>query len=169
MKYRQITSGERYAIAALKKRGLSIRQIAIELGRSPSTISRDLRRNLSSQGRYTPFKANQQSRARRSRSRRNARFRADDWTLIEHLIGLDWSPEQVAGWLRLHGLMSVSYETIYVHIWRDKRAGGNLWKHLRQATKKRRKRYGAHDSRGRLTGKRRISERPPDGYTTRIF
>jgi IS30 family transposase len=61
--------------------------------------------------------------------------------LVEHLIGLDWSPEQVSGWLKLHGIMSISHETIYLHIFRDKNKGGELWRHLRQATKKRRKRY----------------------------
>ncbi len=162
MKYRQITSGERYAIAALRKRKLSIRAIAAELGRSPATISRELRRNLSSQGRYTPTKAVSYAIARRRRSRRNARFGADDWVIVDHLLELDWSPEQVSGWLRLHGMLSISHETIYLHVWRDKREGGELWKHLRQATKKRRKRNGSRDSRGRLAGKRHISERPPE-------
>jgi IS30 family transposase len=82
--------------------------------------------------------------------------------LVDHLIELDWSPEQVSGWLALHGLMSISYETVYVHVWLDKRRGGQLWKHMRQATKKKRKRYGANDSRGRLAGKRHISERPAE-------
>jgi len=45
-------------------------------------------------------------------------------------------------------------------VWADKRSGGELWRHLRQAGKRRRKRYGAYDSRGRLAGKRHISERP---------
>lgn len=161
MKYRQITSGERYAIQALRKQHLSLTAIAVQLGRAPSTISREIRRNLSSQGRYTPFKADQQTRARRSRSRRNARFRADDWILVDHLIGLDWSPEQVSGWLARHGLLSISYETIYLHIWLDKRQGGELWRHLRQALK-RRKRHHGHDRRGRLAGKRHISERPAE-------
>ena len=58
--------------------------------------------------------------------------------------------------------MPLNAETIYIHVWRDKRAGGDLWRHLRQATKKRRKRYGAYDSRGRVAGKRHISERPPE-------
>jgi IS30 family transposase len=49
-----------------------------------------------------------------------------------------------------------------VHVWREKRASGELWRHLRQAGKRRRKRYGAYDSRGRLAGKRHISERPPE-------
>lgn len=56
--------------------------------------------------------------------------------------------------------MSISHETIYVHIWNDKAAGGNLYKHLRCAAKKRRQRHNSYDSRGRLAGKRHISERP---------
>lgn len=165
MKYRQITSGERYAIAALRKRGLSARAIAGELGRAHTTISRELRRNLSSQGYYTPFKANQQTRGRRTRSRRNARITHETWVVVERYLRLDWSPEQVAGFLRVEGILSISHESIYVHVWRDKTRGGDLWRHLRQATKKRRKRYGAYDSRGRVAGKRHISERPPEVET----
>jgi len=162
MHYRQITSGERYAIQALRRQGLAVRAIARSVERAPSTVSRELARNLSSQGRYTPFKADQQTRARRSRSRRNERFDADDWRLVEQLIGLDWSPEQVSGWLTRQGLLSISHETIYVRIWSDKAAGGLLWRHLRQAAKARRKRYRSRDSRGRLAGKRHISERPAE-------
>jgi IS30 family transposase len=165
MKYRQITSSERYAIAALRKRKLSIRDIAVELGRCPSTISREVRRNLSTQGRYSPDKADSYAVARRRRSRRNSHFCADDWVLVDELIQADWSPEQVSGWLRRHRLLSISHETIYLRVWHDKRSGGELWKHMRQATKRRRKRNGSHDSRGRLAGKRHISERPPDVET----
>ena len=158
----QITLEERYAIMALKKRRYSIRAIAVELRRSPSTISRELRRNLSTQARYSPDKAHSYAVARRRRSRRNTHFSEDEWMLVEHLLSLDWSPEQVSGWLKLHGVLSISHETIYLHVWHDKQCGGELWRHLRQATKKRRKRYGAHDSRGRLAGKRHISERPAE-------
>ena len=162
MKYRQITSSERYAIAALRRRGLSIRSIARELSRSPTTIAREIRRNgCRTDGAYRPSKADSRTRTRRSRSRRNSRFGPDDWRVVERYLALDWSPEQIAGFLRAEGLLSISHETIYVYLWRDKHAGGDLWQRLRQAIKKRRKRYGAHDSRGRLAGKRHISERPP--------
>jgi len=56
----------------------------------------------------------------------------------------------------------ISHETIYKYIWRDKRKGGTVWKHLRCAQKQRRKRYKAYDSRGRLAGKRNIAERPAE-------
>jgi IS30 family transposase len=167
LKYRQITSGERYAIGALRRRGLSARAIATELGRAHTTISRELRRNLSSQGRYTPFKANQKCRGRRTRSRRNARITPETWAIAERYLRLDWSPEQVSGFLRVEGICSISHESIYVHVWHDKTRGGELWTHLRQAGKKRRKRYGAYDSRGRVAGKRHISERPPEAEDRR--
>jgi IS30 family transposase len=54
----------------------------------------------------------------------------------------------------------ISHETIYRHVWRDRQAGGTLHRHLRGARKQRRKRYRSYDSRGRLAGKRHISERP---------
>jgi len=142
-KYRQITSGERYAISALRRRGLSAREIAAELGRAHTTISRELRCNLSSQGRYTPLKANQKCRGRRTRCRRNARITPETWRIVERYLRLDWSPEQVSGFLRVEGILRISHESIYVHVWHDKTRGDDLWTHLRQATKKRRKRYGA--------------------------
>jgi len=76
------------------------------------------------------------------------------------MLRRDWSPEQVAGELQRTGELSISHETIYRYVWADRARGGNLARHLRFATKKRRKRYGRYDSRGRLAGKRHISTRP---------
>lgn len=165
MKYRQIASSERYAIAALRRQGLSARAIARNLGRAPSTITREVRRNRCNDGAYRPFKACHRTRGRRSRSRRNSHFSPRDYRAVEKLLALDWSPQQVSAHLRESGQLSISHETIYVHVWRNKRRGGRLWTHLRQAGKKRRKRYGAYDSRGRLAGKRHISERPREAET----
>ena len=72
----------------------------------------------------------------------------------------DWSPEKIAGRLGLEGRLQISHETIYRHIWMDKRRGGCLHRRLRGATKQRRKRYRSYDSRGRLAGKRPIEDRP---------
>ena len=92
-------------------------------------------------------------------TRRNRRFEAEDWALV--LIGLkqQWSPEQISGWLRRKRRLAISHETIYRYIWEGRRRGGELYRHLR-SPKQRRKRYGRYDSRGRLAGKRLISERP---------
>ena len=161
--YHQLTSGERYALSALRKQGFSQAHIARALGRCPSTVSREVRRNSKDRtGRvYRPALAADYARWRRSRSRRNQRFTAADWELVEAWLLEDFSPEQISGWLCRFRLLSISHETIYRHIWMNKRRGGTLYRHLRCAHKKRRKGYGCYDSRGRLAGKRAISERPP--------
>ena len=163
MAYHQITSGERYMVSALRKQGLNQAEIARALGRHRSSISRELRRNRSAwDGGYRPFVASHRARARRSCSRRNRHFDADDFRAVNWLLKKRWSPEQIAGHLRKDGALSISHETIYVHVWNDKAAGGSLYRHLRCASKKRRKRHNSYDSRGRLAGKRHISERPVD-------
>lgn len=159
MSYHQITTDERYTISALRKQGFSACEIARHLNRSPSTITREIKRNLT-EGTYRPKYADQHARARRVRSRRKWHFSDLQWQMVIALIKLDWSPEQVSGWLRKNQVLSISHETIYRYIWYNKFYGGKLYRHLRQAGKIRRKRYNAYDSRGILTNKRHISERP---------
>jgi IS30 family transposase len=97
---------------------------------------------------------------RRSHSRRNRRFSDQDLQQVDRYLCQDWSPEQVAGYLRRTGPLAISHETIYQYIWTDKREGGHLYTHLRGARKQRWKRYRSYDSRGRLPGKRPITDRP---------
>jgi transposase, IS30 family len=166
MNYRQLTPEERYMLAALRRQGYNKSQIARSLGRHRSTVCREVRRNSTrADGHYRAFTAQERTQGRRSRSRRNSHFTAEDLATVDRLLCRQWSPEQVAGHLRRAGLLSISHETIYRHVWRDKKAGGLLYTHLRGASKRRRKRYGAYDSRGRLAGKRPISERPPEVET----
>ena len=163
MKYQQVTTEERYTLAALKKQGIPIAQIAEIMGRHRSTIYREIKRNLSPRGwYYRPFEADSMTRGRRRRSRRNRHYADKDFKLVRKLLRKKWSPEQIAGHIRRYNLMerSLSHETIYQYIWRDKASGGKLWTHLRQSPKQRRKRYKSYDSRGRLANKRHISERP---------
>ena len=163
MTYRQLTPEERYMLAALRRQGLNRAEIARLLGRHRSTVGREVRRNSTrADGHYRASTAQERTNGRRSRSRRNQRFSADDFALVDELLRRQWSPEQVAGHLRRAGRLSISHETIYRHVWRDKKQGGLLHTHLRGARKRRRKRYGAYDSRGRLAGKRLISERPAE-------
>jgi transposase, IS30 family len=161
MTYRQITSEQRYMLAALRMQGLRASQIAEQLGCHRSTIGRELRRNSSaSDGHYRPSKAQEMTNGRRSRSRRNQQFSLQDLHKVDELLVERWSPEQISGRLGRAATLSISHETIYRDVWRDKKAGGTLYTHLRCAQKKRRKGYGHYDSRGRLAGKRHISERP---------
>jgi IS30 family transposase len=167
MSYKQLTEGDRYTLAALKRQGLSFTKIAEAMNRHRSTIYREVKRNSCwiIDGSYRPTKAQRRTRARRRRSRRNQHFTTQDYKEVRQLIRKDWSPEQITGHLKKEGKRCFSHETIYQYIWRDKRKGGTLWKHLRCAQKRRRKRYNAYDSRGRLADKRNIAERPAEVET----
>jgi transposase, IS30 family len=68
---------------------------------------------------------------------------------------------QISGHLRAKRILSISHETIYRHVRRDRRHGGLLFQHLRFWKKQRRKIYRSRDSRGRLPGKRMIGEERP--------
>lgn len=163
MRYHQITREERYTLATLRKQVPRLSNVAIArlMERHPSTISREVRRNSTRlDGAYRPSRAQEQANGRRSRSRRNSRFGDEHWQLIEQLLRADLSPEQISGRLRLDQVLNISHETIYQRIWADKRRGGTLFRRLRQRPKYR-KRYGTNEKRGRLSGKRHISERPP--------
>jgi IS30 family transposase len=160
--YTQITLEERYAISLLRKQGKRPTEIARALDRHPSTIGRELRRNLwRTDGRtYWADRAQSYTNGRRSRSRRNSQFSAEEWAMVASVLREDFSPEQVVGWFSRFRILDISHETIYRYIWEDKARGGTLHVHLRRANKPFRKRYGAYDSRGRLAGKRHISTRP---------
>jgi transposase, IS30 family len=159
--YHQLTQEERYRITALRMGRCSRAEIARQLQRHPSTIGRELRRNLTHHdGEYRAEKAHSYATARRRRCRRRARFSAADMAQVARLVRRKFSPEQIVGvWKRTGGLR-ISHETIYRQIRWDKQAGGDLWRHTRILSKFGRKRYRSHDSRGVLPGKRPITERP---------
>jgi transposase, IS30 family len=159
--YSQLSLEERYFLSALKARGVSIPDIARALGRAPSTIYRELHRNERPKlGRYTPFEAHSYATARRRRERRGSHYSAESWELVFKLLDIQWSPEQIANYLANTSQLSISFQTIYRCVRKDRRRGGLLYKNLRIMPKRRRKRYGSVDSRGILRGKRNISERP---------
>ena len=136
MTYRQITSEQRYMLAAFRMQGLCPAQIARLLGCHRSTVGRELKRNRSTcDGRYRASKAQEMTVGRRSRSRRNRRFTLLHFERIDSLLAQRWSPEQIAGRLALERTLCISHETIYQHVWRDKRAGGVLHTYLRCAQK----------------------------------
>lgn len=165
-KYHQLTSDERYTIGRLKTQGFKPYKIAEILGRHPSAIYREFQRNSCwvTDGAYRPSKAERRTRTRRSRSRRNYQYTHAHFELPIRLLKKRWSPEQIVGHIRRHQLMErcMSHETLYLYIWQDMADGGDLWQNLRQSNKQRRKRYKAHDSRGRLANKRSIEDRPAE-------
>ena len=154
--YTQLTQIQRYQIYALKKIDHNQTEIASVIGVHKSTISRELGRNCGQRG-YRPKQAHRLAVNRQNKS--PYRILPGTWTLIEAKIRLDWSPEQISGWLKKDQDVRVSHEWIYQHVLADKRAGGDLHRHLR-CQKKRRKRYGSYDRRGKLPNCRSIEERP---------
>jgi IS30 family transposase len=111
--YQQLSLEDRCEIAQLFAAGRSVRQIAAALDRSPSTVSRELKRNRGAQVGYKAGYANQQTRARRWKGSRLERDESLRAAVIERLAS-GWSPEQIAGRLaRDHGRKVISYESIY--------------------------------------------------------
>lgn len=155
--YTQLTQEERYQIHALRKAGHNQRDIAKVLGRSPSTISRELRRNKGLRG-YRPKQAHTLAQHRKQ-ERDRRQIPESGWTRVEQLLLEDWSPEQISGWLAQEEGLKVSHERIYQYVYEDKRRGGDLHLHLR-CQKPRRKRYGTYDQRGQIRERVSIDERP---------
>ena len=158
-KYSQLTEVQRYQIEALKKAKKDQKEIAVILGVSPSTISREFKRNTGQRG-YRPKQAHIKALTRREEACKVIKMTAEVVTLIEAKIRLDWSPEQVSGWLHEEQAISISHERIYQHVWADKRQDGTLYKHLRHSHKKRKKQYGSKDKRGQIRNRVSIDERP---------
>jgi transposase, IS30 family len=161
MTYGHLSRDERCLIARHRARGVSCRQIALMLDRSTSTVSRELKRNSCLyDGHYRVEKAHSRAMARRGRSRRNSQYSQQDWAEVQGGLRQEWSPKQVIGRRCVQGRRYMSYETIYRWIRADRRRGGGLWRHMRHMSKYGRKRRGSPATRGRLLGKRHISERP---------
>ena len=121
-----------------------------------STVNREIRRNTGGRG-YRPKQADEKAMSRCSKAK--PRIETGEWKVVEEKLRQDWSPEQVSGWLKKQAGPCISHEWIYQHILTDKRSGGDLYKHLR-CQKKRRKRYGNPDRRGKLPNRVSIEERP---------
>jgi IS30 family transposase len=159
MNYKQLTQEERYQIYALKKAGKKQKDIANELSRSASSISRELKRNKGLKG-YRPKQANELATKRRKIARKTRKLTSEVTRWINDLLASDFSPEQIAGRLEHEGKIKLHHETIYQYIYKDKANGGVLYKQLTRACKKYKKRYGSYDKRGQLVNRISIDERP---------
>lgn len=157
--YTQLTRGKRYQIRALLKAGFSQSKVAFYLRVHKSTISREIRRNMGLKG-YRPWQAHEKTLSRRYAAAKRFKMTPAMSELVEYYIRQDFSPEQVSGFLALQHNVRISHETIYKHIWSDKRRGGTLYKHLRHSKRIYKKRYGTKESRGRIGGQVSIDLRP---------
>ena len=154
--YTQLTYNQRYHIYTFTKAGFCQTEIAKVIGVHKSTISRELKRNRGKKG-YRHKQAHQLAISRRDKGK--PRISDKDWGMIEELICLDWSPEQISDYCQVEQELKISHEWIYQYIYHDKHNGGRLWKHLR-CNKKRRKRYGSYEKRGQIPNRVWIDYRP---------
>jgi IS30 family transposase len=159
MTYTHLTQDERYQIHTLKQQGITLARIASELCRSPSTISRELKRNSCPSG-YRPALAHQSARSRQTQRRNALEFNPQQWSHVDAYLRLGLSPQQISGRLLLEHALHISHECIYQHVYQDKAEGGDLVSLLR-CQKVRRKRYASgQERRGMLKNRVSIEQRP---------
>lgn len=169
--YRHLSYEERVQMSCLRQSESSITEIAEALGRSKSTISRELRRNEAPPGEYWPDTAHQKARDRRHRECRLDRNRELQAFVKTQLTCEGWTPEQISGWLKTRQtqLPSVSHETIYSWLYQSPQKAEKLWKFLPRHQAKRGLRKSRGTGQSRIPNRISISERPPVGGPKRTF
>ena len=156
---KKLTRDERCEISALRKAGKTPSQIAKQIRRSISTITRELSRN-STDGEYNFITANKVATERRGRHN-NQKITSDNWTYVRSLIRQKWSPDQIGQWLKRHPDVgfTVSRESIYQYVKEDRQKDGDLYLSLRRAGKA--YRHGRFkEYRGKIKGRVDITQRP---------
>lgn len=159
-RYTQLSMEERNRISALLQLGKSLRQISFALGRSTSTVSRELKRNIyPSQHSYKVIDAERMTSLRRKNRRYPCKVNYQKLRWIRSKLKMQWSPQQIAARMKMDLAFSISHEWIYQMILNDKKAGGDLFKNLRRSHRKNKKRYGS-SRRSKYPAEKSIEKRP---------
>lgn len=166
--YTHLSLSQRYQIEALLNAGLKQKNIAEQLGVSPSTISRELNRNVAKRGRtaqtYIAENAQRKTSLRHRMKPKQVRFTEDMKRLVVHYLTIErWSPEFIS---KCTTAEMVSHESIYQWIWackhtnlKENKPYKKLYEYLRHG-KRRRKRGKVRDSRGIILNRVSIEQRP---------
>lgn len=163
-----LTADDREQVSRGLAAGHSCRQIAAELGRSPSTISREVHRNGGA-ARYRAAVADERAWEQARRTKPCALALNPELTsLVAQKLALQWSPQQIAGWLRREhpdtACMQVSHETIYRSLFVQARGvlKKELMAHLctRRSMRRARAGLGKESPRGQITDAVSIHSRP---------
>jgi len=168
-KHRRLTKTERILIGQLKDKGYSNKKIARVLGRSVSTIGREIKRN-SFQGKdsrfYEPLHAQAKTEARKKRAwgAKQPLKSPKIYAFVLARLRDGWSPEQIAGRLRFEHPKDKSWwichETIYRFVYHPENQDQSWWEYLRRKQKRRRKKNGRKAHRVRIPDRVSIHERP---------
>ena len=158
--YKQLTSEQRYTISVLLQNRTKQKEIAKAINVSPSTVSREIRRNSGVRGRYNWETAQANAVQTKRKKPGNRSIDKDVMEEGKHLLVTEqWSPEQISGVLAKDGKY-ISHETIYRMIRKDKAEGGTLYKHCRHKLKHRTRPVGG--KRISIPNRTSISERPTE-------
>ena len=158
--YKQLTSEQRYTISVLLQNRTKQKEIAKAINVSPSTVSREIRRNSGFRGRYNWETAQANAVQTKRRKPDNRSIDKDVMEEARHLLVTEqWSTEQISGVLAKDGKY-ISHETIYRMIRKDKAEGGTLYKHCRHKLKRRARPVGGR--RISIPNRTSISERPAE-------
>ena len=156
-----LTYEQRYTIEVLLQAKEIKSSIAKKLGVNKSIITREVNRNSDRRNRvYKAKLAQRKYDERMAGKNKHIKATPDLIQQVKSLIREDYSPEQIAGVLKKDGKEFLSHEWIYQYIWKDKRAKGNLHKHLRRQGRKYRKRGANKDQRGIIKDRVGIEKRP---------
>jgi len=163
MPYTHLTRDQRHTIHTLHTQGHTLSHIALSIGCSKSTISRELKRNSDENGHYDHVSADALALSRKHGAL--PKFTLQDWEVVEQKLRLQWSPEQVSSTLKKDGINAPSHERIYAHIWQDKKNGGALHTHLRHKIGSYKKRGNTYEKRGQIKDQTMIDQRPTEVET----
>lgn len=119
--YKQLGITERERIMVLRSLGWTHGEIACDIGRSKSTVTRELQRNrVPGGGLYSAWEASRLSRERKQLAGQRERLKNSAVRLyVRERLEQGWTPEQISGWLRRRGAVTVSHEAIYQWIYAD--------------------------------------------------
>ena len=161
--YQHLNKEERFYIWNALRTGSSQKEVALTLGRNPSTICREIKRNRYRNTKiYTYHWALEilRHRKRRVAKTKHKKLNQAKIKMIEQLIHCYLSPEQVSGYLEEHHDISISHETIYRHIYSDRERHQALKPFMRHGTKNYRKAYGSGARVSNIPKRVCITERP---------
>lgn len=159
--YTHFTTEEREMSRGMRENGYSIRKIAEKLNRSPSSVSREFKRNSNKDGTYAAYTADKKYLKRRKNCCRKPKLLDENLkAYVLERLNLRWTPEEIAGRARLENAFSISYNTIYRAI--DSGILPKSVKKIMRFKSKRNKKKKADDKRGKIPETVSISERPAE-------
>lgn len=157
----QLTLDQRYGIQYCLSQNMSYSDIGDHIDKNKSVVSREISRNADERNKlYKAELAHLKAQKRHKEKRKHNRFTISIEEHVKSQLAKDYSPEQIVGRAALESRACVSHERIYQYIWKDKKQGGTLYKHLRNQGKRYRKRGSAKDNRGIIKGRVDIDQRP---------